>query len=191
MYIHPDRRLVYLAHPKTASMSVAKSLATYGFVRAASRPDLEPTLCQSPTISAHHRPLAKHPGNGWRVFTTVRNHFDAWASWWSFRSAKTKQDFDPSFIESMVETSPEYWPVPNRMWALHTAYADFVLRFERQEEDLRELLRERDLVLGYENVSEKRAGRSYQSLISLRLRSFIESKYGLEMDGLDYTWGSE
>lgn len=189
MYIHENRKLVYLAHAKTASRAVREALGERGFVRSVYAPKSRPVRCGSDRGPNHHKGLREHPGPEWLVFTTVRNHFDAWASWWAYtsRDQTGTEPLDVAFVERIMEKQKRHFPDPNKMWACHTEFADRVLRYESQPADLSNLLGEQ-VVLPVVGVSECRRGRHYRELISPELRGYIEGRFGDEMAAYGYDW---
>lgn len=185
MYIHEGRGLVYLAHPKCASRAVRDALKEHGFVRSVFAPNSKPNKCGNRSGPDHHKGLKEHPGPEWTVFTAVRNHFDAWASWFSY-SAKTGEQFCPRFIERLMDKQ-NYFPEPDKMWAYHTEFADHVLRYETQAADLSNLLGEQ-VQLPVVGVSERREKRPYQALYTPELAEYVADRFGDEMEHYGYRW---
>lgn len=189
MYVHEAKRLVYLAHPKTASRAVRDALKQHGFVRSIYLPNSRPHKCGTERGPNHHKGLREHPGPEWTVFAAVRNHFDAWVSWYAY-TGRDGERFDPGFVERIMERNSTYFPEPDKMWALHTRFADRVLRYETQAADLSNLLGEQ-VVLPLEGVSEKRERRPYQEFYTPEMRAYVLDRFGDEIAAYGYKWEGE
>lgn len=176
MRAHPDRKLLYLPHPRTASVATERMLDAMGFVDPAPRLDKHAPISE----------LEDYTGQtftGWSVATTVRNHFDALVSW-SFvehPSIPFGLDWLETFVESCV------YVTGSALYPLHLETADVILRFERLESDLSEWLNV-GVELGRAHVSEKRGGRPYQEFYNEDSREWVQRQYGAEMDDLGYGW---
>lgn len=168
MYVHYDRQMIYLAHPRTASRATRHMLYGLGFQHRGN----------------HHAPLEDHPGTGWTVFSAVRNHYDAWASWWC--KSGGGNPLTPAWIESLVEGRRQYWPDPDLMWGLHSGVCDVLLRFETLEADLSDLLGE---PINLPKVGgERRDGRAYRDVIPAPAHAYIGTRYAPEIAELGYSW---
>lgn len=189
MYVNVDRKLVYLAHPKTASQSTAAALADKGFVRSIYVPGSLPHRLGTERGPEHHKGLIRHP-EGWTVFCVVRNHFDALTSWWAFQARKPVlkgKPLTPEYLENLMGAFPKYFVHPNRMWDMHARVSDRTLRYESLEEDLGDVLGE-PVCLPMKNVSPEREGRHYRELINPEVREYIEDRFGDEMAHYGYCW---
>lgn len=176
MRAHPDRKLLYLPHPRTASVATEQMLDGRGFVDPA--PDLD-----------KHAPLSdltEHTGQDlteWSVATTVRNHFDALVSWSfvEYASLPFGVDWLERFVESCV------YATESALYPLHLTAADVLLRYEQLERDLSAWL-STDVELGRAHVSEGRNGREYQQFYDTPSRKWVQDRYGGEMNNLGYGW---
>jgi len=73
MYVHVDKKVAYISHPKTASSSIAHVLLNeLGF-----------------DFAGRHHEIVKPPGGweGWSVISTIRDPLDTLVSWY-FHHAK-------------------------------------------------------------------------------------------------------
>jgi hypothetical protein len=144
----------------------------------------------------HHAQLngMKWKGSGWIVCTTVRNHFDAFVSWYFHMNRHDKEPLTTKFLDGLIgtiERPNHYFPHPHRMWHYQAQFATHLLHFETLEQDLNAVLALRDirpLTLTKKNVSESRAGRPYQDFHDLSTRLWIEKRYWEEMGELGYQW---
>jgi hypothetical protein len=182
-YVNQLAKIVYLANPKTASISTSKALLHgAGFMRV------------NQMAGYHHAQPSERLGSEWIVCTAVRNHFDAFVSWYFHMNRHDKGPFSTMFLDSLVGTTERpnhYFPHPHRMWHYQAQYATHLLHFESLEADLNAVLSLRDLgpvSLGEENVSVSRARRPYQEFHDLSTRLWIEKRYWEEMGELGYQW---
>ena len=173
-YVHDELHLGFLAHPRTASHSVADALLTVGF-RARKAP--------------HHVYLRERPA-GWQVFSTVRNTYDAIASWYTNR-VSGDYECDALYLERMFKELTHYFPDPNRFFGLHLDVSTDVLRYESLEQGLQKLLNSYGLgpvILPKSNVNSHRRGRHYHDIITGSGRQWIEARFGPEIAELGYAW---
>ncbi len=173
MLISIEKSMVYLAHPKTASKATRQLLEGLGFVRQ----------------GGHHAPLVEHPGPSWVVFTAVRNHWDAWVSWYCCHNP-AELPFGVKYIESLVDRYPYFYPEPERLWALHDTLADRILRFETIENDLASLLRQ-PVVLPQVNFGAARKAtkkRHYSEFYDEATREFVGRRWKHEIERYGYSY---
>lgn len=169
MYANYSRRMVFLAHPRTASRATRDLLIEqFGFHREAQ----------------HHQHLERHPGCGWTVFTTIRNHYDAWASWY-YKSGNGAR-MSAALVAKMIEEKSRYWPDPDRLWSLHSGVADVILRYETLEADLSEVLG--DPVELPRVGGQNRNGREYREIITPSAHAYIGTRYAEEIHEYGYGW---
>lgn len=160
--------MIYLAHPRTASRATRTALRGIGFLSSGN----------------HHAPLDEHPGPDWTVFTAVRNHYDAWASWWCKTGGEWP--FTPDWIEMKLDSQDRYFPDPSRMWGLHSGVANVILRYETLEADLEAVL---GGPLALPRVGgEKRNGEHYRDLIPAAAHAYIGTRWAEEMEEFGYGW---
>lgn len=129
MYWHPEDRLLYLASPRTASRATAEALLELGF----------------DTDGVHHSSLSDHRppgfGDGWRIFTAVRNHFDALLSWAAHEPRTRSMPWGVEALGELVrrmgwsrDDAGGYELFP------HRHRCDHLIRYETLEEDLFDVL---------------------------------------------------
>lgn len=188
MYVQREARLVYLAHPRTASRATAQALCEQaGF---------------EPVGEHHGRRTDEVPAaEGWRALTTVRCHHDAVVSWYCYRY-RTQAWENP--LEHRPLT-PEWLRRETKPWQgtyirldtgwlfthLHLLDADAVIRYETLEEDLNGELTQRGLgrvQLPEVGKSPLRRGRPYQAFYDAETRRAVEEVFGGEMRRLGYEW---
>jgi len=184
MYLHRDAKVVYVSHPRTASVATGKSLGAVGFEPLG---DLKPT---------HHTflydpssPITVDTRHQWTVITTVRNHYDAIISWmclwyrhtphprWTVRDFATRLDRGR-------------WTCQPHLWQWHTD-VDIVWRYETLAEDMADTLTWLSLdvpPLLTENVTAVRAGRPYQQFYTPTTRDYITERYAKDIDQWGYRY---
>lgn len=183
MYGHPEKKILYLAAPKTASTSTGQALVSAGF----------------DNTHDHHAPMfdiGLRKGavsyydidSSWKILTTVRNHFDALVSWVMYRPY-CKTGVTVSEIQQLLKRDVRYFqPQPDgsfRMWDEHTPVATDILRFETLQEDL-------DRTLGFHveiphaNRSIRREYRPYQDFYDTVTKQFVYDLFGEEIEKYGY-----
>jgi len=189
MYVHPGKRLAYLSNPKTASLSTAEALLLRGFVPVTSPAGMETAAWRAskPSRIEHHRTLSRHPGAGWNVACAVRNHWDAWLSWYFYAGRPTVR-FDAAWMRGFhARFEQTYFPLPGRMWGLQEAFADTVLRYEVLESDLARWVGA-PVELEVVNASGARGGRARFELYDEDAREYVASTFGAEIARFGYAF---
>lgn len=196
MYYHREKRLVFLAHPRTASVSTARALQAIGFEKLGG--DHHMRLWTEGRKRPAHLPDPKPWGetlvnrenrDTWTVFTTVRNHFDTAVSWIFLKARGNPIEWSVETFQRALDYN--HWVEPNRMFGLHLDDADIVLRYECLESQLRILLGAHGLELGplpRMNTSQARAGRPYRAFYRAPTREYIEERFSQEMSELRYAF---
>ena len=124
MYVHTEKKLIFLANPRTGSQAVAKALLDRGFGQQ----------------GTHHYGC-KLPAADWTTFTTVRNHFDASLSW--FYSQRPKDPLTALNLELALASNN--WVTLKRMFMFREA--DITMRYESLHNDLNLVMMHFDLPL--------------------------------------------
>lgn len=189
MLVSTERRMVYLAHPKTASKATRQLLEELGFIRYPEGDDYPMDAAETPT--GHHRGLWSHPGPGWFVFTTIRDPWDTWVSWYCFHNP-SHLPFGVEYIELLVDRYPHFYPEPDQLWALHTVFADRVMRFETLEQDLADVLGQ-PVVLPRVNVGAARRATKklhYSEFYDDETREYVGSRFKHEIEEYGYTYSN-
>lgn len=126
-----DARLVYLAHPRTASRTTRDVLLRLGFEQEYDRTDER---------GSHHATFPEgFDPKGYDVATTVRHHMDAFVSWWFYTSEKHRGGStkpDRAFADALWDKRRRLFPDRTRLFSLHLPQATTALRFETLAEDL-------------------------------------------------------
>lgn len=182
MYLHDDRRLVYLANPRTASMATADALMTVGFRHVSPYP-------HSPRNTHHARlysvqcPIEDDDVADWTVITTVRNHWDCAVSWMP-RPPEGGRKWRVE--EFQTRLTNRY--IPGDQMFMHADQADVIWRFETLQDDMTRTLRDHDLPmpdLTWNNWSEWR-GAPFQSYYSGRTRQYLADRFAGEIARFGY-----
>ncbi len=174
-YVNEAKRIVYLAHPRTASHATAKALKQAGFTYRS---------------KYHHAPLSGPLPDDWLVLTTVRNHFDALVSWYEDRYSHSRP-FDFTFIEFLLAEHPYYFPTRTMLWGLHTPYATHIIHWEQLDVSLNGVLQAHGLgpiLITRDNIGKRRQGRDYREYYDPDTREYVEDLFALEMGALGYSY---
>ena len=172
-YVHRGARLCFLAHPRTASQSVADALEEQaGFV----------------SEGTHHAPRShvevRWPeAKEWTFFCVVRNPYDALVSWWAKggRPGPRLGKPSPDWI-ALLDTGESLYHKPGSLWWLHGEDADVVTRYERLEVGVNEVL----IAAGLGPVTlpwRHRSARvgTYRDYYDDVTRAFVADRYGDEL----------
>jgi hypothetical protein len=170
MWVSDDLQMVYLACPKTASKSTKEALRPFGFEKRL----------------GHHDFILEHPGDGWTVFSTVRNPWDLWVSWYCFSGGRGFP-FSAAYIDAWRHRWHNYYPDPDSLFLAYTQAADEVLRYETLEADLQKLISP-ELVLPRINVGPVRKGRDYHDFYDAATRDHVARVYATEIARYGYEY---
>jgi len=118
MYASQERKLIYLAHPRTASLATAELLLSMGFEMIKGKNSHHSTLFEEGS------PVTEENRHEWKVFTAVRNPWDVAVSWClrgmhPIRQPKTP--WSPDIFKAGLITD---WVKENALFWLHLADAD-------------------------------------------------------------------
>jgi hypothetical protein len=170
MWVSEEMQMVYLASPKTASKATKEALRPFGFEK----------------VKGHHTVPEEHPGPNWTVFTTVRNHWDAWVSWFFF-SGPRGLPFGKAWIRRWLHQQQGYYPHPSLgMYWLYTRMADRVFKYENDLERDLQLLISPELVLPKVNVGTLRKGRDYRRFYDDETREYVGKQFATEIEDYGY-----
>lgn len=164
-YVHREERLVYLAHPRTASVATAEALKRVGFKQ----------------LQDHHALVI--PDGPYTVFTTVREHKDALASLYAMRRVfwdRHGQDpNDPSWvIHEIDEGSLSHVVGPHRLFPF-TERATRVLRFEQLDQDI-------DLIIPGLEIPRTNITKGPKPVFDPQMQAWIETYFHQERRELGY-----
>ncbi len=162
MYIHTEKKLAFIAHPRTASNAIRDALVNrYGFE----------------SDMSHHSHWTTFPKD-WTVFATVRDPFDLMVSWYFLEISKTKQwkPFSDWLPERMFH--PNEYMRSGLFFGLE--YCTDILHYENLQEEFDQLMRKVGLSpvhLRPVNVSEKRGDRDFISFYSSKLIDLVVDRF--------------
>jgi hypothetical protein len=120
MYVLPERNLVYLAHPRTASVATKRTLAQLGPMEM---------------YQGHHGVDPDRIPVGATVMTTIRNPWDAFVSWWFKRRGAMSPFYDlplEEFIPQLVENNQQYFRGGKMFYMV--PYANVILSYHHLQE---------------------------------------------------------
>jgi hypothetical protein len=185
MWVLPEKKMCFLANPKTASSAIAHTLTSLGFRHYGDQ------HCTPDRSGWDHR---QEIDNTWTIFCAVRNHFDTMVSWYyhqTCRPGKSKyfgKSFEPFLYDWTL--NPRYFRGGKMYWE-RNPWCNRVLRFESLQYDFNELLTSCDLpatVLQVHNVSKNRKKRPPWEFYSEASVKFMEKTFGDEMKFFGYTY---
>lgn len=176
--------MVYVAHPRTASLATEAALKEIGFSWAPGA-HRHMAISQSPFWEG----LTEEERSEWEVMTTVRNPFDALVSWWFIRKLGYYR-ICTGWVSDIMEHDPKYM-MCGQLFFLHGEDATRILRFETLERDLTEALADRGLPappLRELNRSLRRSRRPYQDFFDTETREYTEWLLSEDFRKYDYEW---
>jgi len=168
MYELPEKKIAFIAHPRTASSATGHALLEMGFIQRQS----------------HHQFNPKWDLNGWFVACTVRNPLDVMASWYHNRPREEKcfNEWLPTFIEACLYLQGE------RMF-FGRPYCNHILRFENLQRDFDTWLEIVGLPpkeIPRRNVSEDKKGKPFMTYYNLKLARMVIERFKLDFAENDY-----
>lgn len=142
MYVHEEKKIAFIAHPRTASSATSHVLKQMGFE----------------IIHSHHGLMDMEYLNGWDVFCTVRNPFDVIVSW--FYNQPREKPFSlwlPEFLDGCqyLQGIRMFFGQP---------YCDHILHYENLQDEFEDLMDEFGfpiVEIPQRNVSETRDSFSF------------------------------
>jgi hypothetical protein len=188
MYVTPDEKLCFIAHPRTASRATAKALGLRTF-----------------ESTGHHEfdylKCAQIAGSGGITACTIRNPFDVVVSWYfneHFREdgRHKKGEFKPWAMKSQLRHNS--WlncKISSKQWNDNSLYfyglpvVNHILRFENLEEDLRKLC----WITGHTYVPTKPYGvlprdRDYRVYYDSETIALVEERFAQDLELTGYTF---
>jgi len=167
MYEHAQKRIAFIAHPRTASSATGHILLDTGFV-----------------IRQHHHAFDPTWNlDGWKVFCTVRNPLDLMVSW--YYNKPREKSFDiwlPKFLDgcSYLQDERIFFGRP---------YCTHVLHFETLQQDFNKWLDDVGLppmVIPLRNVSKVRKGRSFMGHYNFERIRMVLQRFRVDFEENDY-----
>ena len=187
MIIIPGK-LIYLFHPRTGSQATREAL-----LRVPGAID----------HSAHHQYVFNADtellGGGELVACTVRNHFDAIATWWQYHAAASPNQLPRKKSKTLLQFLDDWKDHPfvckDRkrgeycLWGMHRPHADRILRYESIQHDFDSLMKELGIAtIKLPTVNETPNKRPYREYYGVSEVKRVEQLFGNEMKELGYTW---
>jgi hypothetical protein len=179
--------MIYLAHPRTASISTGHALKRLGFICPQGHHD---TLGYGLSIAAEKGYELDLASDGdWTIATTIRYHLDSLVSWWHYLGRKVP--LDPGFVDYIIRVNRnfDYFPIEREWFGLHRHQADTLLRFERIEDDLNRWLRARGFAsvpLPHDGGTLRPSGVPFKFFVDRTTADYIAGRYGDEIEELGY-----
>ncbi len=179
MYLLTEQNLGYIAHPKTASSAMQRTLRKLGAELRGTHHAVDDELCYNILNS------------GGRVVATIRNPFDLMVSWYFHyahrRPGKVMEPFKEWLPNQIAK--PNQYLTQGMFYGLHLV--NRILRFEHLQEDFDRLCDEYGLPhtrIEPFNVSAERDGRPYQEMYDVGLRELIQQNFTTELDVGNYAF---
>jgi len=186
-----DAPVIYLAHQYTASNATVDALSTLGVRHSAGHHDtLEDVVAQGL--------LGDAARSSYTVCTAIRNPFDVLVTWWR-RHAGDRSLREFLLVASTLEPSSEVGEAPSglitpfrgdRIFWLHAADADVVLRYEALGPDLNAVLARHGLgpvTIPTRNVTPDRA-RDHRAYYDDETRRLVEALFEHELREYGYSF---
>ena len=161
MYVHDEKKLCFLASPRTGSRSWRNSLTRLGFRR----------------VGAHHTgPTDGFDTSDYFTFCVVRNHWDAILSWWFYRHGP-KYERTPSLDWLARHVSVNSYMKAGELWH-HAPFCDQIIKFSNMNQRYDDLMTEHFgegnyPPLGHQGRSLARHSRPYWEYYNPETRNFI------------------
>lgn len=169
MYINTDKRLAFIAHPRTASNSIRVALERRGFHNV---------------VSHHH--CAEAPDD-WTVFAVVRDPFDLMVSWYYLEISKTKRPIPfPDWLRERMAHPNEYM---QRGLFFGLEFCTDILHYENLQEEFDQLMTQVGLPrihLPMRNVSMDRVGKKFVDYYTPELIDLVVGRFGGAIFGNGY-----
>jgi hypothetical protein len=184
MIVHHEARVIYLSHPRTASVATEKALRSIGF-HWAGKVSRHARLVDSDWWRA----LPPTERATYEVLTTVRNPYDALASWWHHRDLGHPR-LSVDWVHAFLTHDPKY-VLHGRLWALHGDDATTVLRFESIADDLGCALAAAGLDMPDFpplNQTQRRGVRPYQDFYDDETREYVAFRLADDLSQYGYEW---
>jgi hypothetical protein len=164
MYVHEEKRVAFIAHPRTASTATGQALTGLGFGQWIN----------------HHGFDPKWDLTGWTVFATVRNPFDLMVSWYYHKKRHQEQTFQ-EWLPKFIALSNQYL---DQGMFFGTNFCTRMMRYETLQKDF-------DFVLGevgfpqtdipLKNVSHDRPDKPLSEYYDHRLINLMRTHFNKEI----------
>jgi hypothetical protein len=170
--VRPD--LFYLAHPRTASVATKQALGSVGAVEQ---------------VTSHHGLDTTRILQGALVFTTVRNPWDVFVSWWFKRQIERSPFYGKpleEFIPSLIQNNGRYFKGGKMFYMAD--HATVILHYEQLQSQFDTLL----VQVGYpptELVTVNQSTRSssdYREHYTPATRQWVAEHFAAEIERYGY-----
>lgn len=171
--IHNDRRVHFLAMPRTASKACRDALREAGAVLSVSHHGLDLSIIEPDDL----------------VLSTIRNHWDWFVSFWYLNGCPGRFDrFVPKLCRESEWIERNHDGTKCRLYWKYAPHSTIILRYERVERDLNAALESH----GFPTLTLKREGKQkpkpYQIYYKQGTVKFIESRFQEEIDHYGYSF---
>jgi hypothetical protein len=187
VYLNVERRLIYLANPKTASVSTRDALrARAGFVKWREKLHGHLGLAVNTDGGSHHGRLYK-PAEGWTVACTVRNHWKTLLSWYT-RHEHFQEPFNSEWIYKWLAMHErQYFPAYDKLFLFGTQFADRIMRVDSLAEDLADFLGQ-EIPVPRENVTNEYARMTVAEAYDEPTRDYVAWRFAAEIEEYGYAY---
>jgi len=163
MYVHEEKRVAFIAHPRTASTATGAALLSLDFTQWVN----------------HHGINPKWDPEGWTVFATVRNPFDLMVSW--YYKAKYRELEFQYWLPNFIAVSNQYLDL-GMFFGLR--YCTRVLRYEQLQQDFDFVMSELgfpQIDIPLKNVSTARPDKPLSEYYDPKLINLMKAHFGEEI----------
>jgi hypothetical protein len=185
VYINAERKLIYIANPKTASVATRDALRNQaGFQKYHKRTDSFP-LDINVDGGSHHGRLDSPPPPGWTVATSIRNPWKTMLSWYTAHE-QFSEPFNWSWIDEWIRMHErQYFPDTSKLFWFGTEFADVIMRVENLVPDLCAFLGQ-EITVPRENVSTKKltVSEAYDEVT----REYVAWRFAAEIQEYGYAY---
>lgn len=168
MYVHEEKKVCFIAHPRTASTATGKVLlGKLDFGQCINHHGFKPGLIPK----------------DWTVFATVRNPFDLLVSWyWHKRREHEFPEWLPIFLKESNEFLDKglFFGLP---------YCTHVLRYENLQDDFNQVIVEAGFPpteIPQHNVSLRRDDRPLSDYYDFKLINLMKTHFDTEIQSHGY-----
>lgn len=170
MYVHIEKKMCFIAHPRTASTAIGKVLLE--------KLDFEQMI-------NHHGFKSELLNSSWTVFATVRDPFDLLVSWYWYKARCQNQSFQ-EWLPVFLKESNEFLDKGLFFGLPHCTH---VLRYENLQDDFNQVLVEAGFPpteIPKHNVSIRRDDRSLSDYYDFKLINLMVSYFDTEIQQHGY-----
>jgi len=169
MYVDEEKKVAFIAHPRTASSATGHVLTQLGFTQWVN----------------HHGFKPEWDLSGWTVFSTVRDPFDVMVSWYYHKKRHQEETFQ-TWLPKFIAVSNEYL---DQGMFFGFAYCTHVMSYETLQEDFDYIM---DVTgfpqteIPFRNVSQDRPDTPLSEFYTPKLVKLMQAYFGEEIHQLGY-----